>query len=456
MRTIAIWMLAAVVMGGLPALAGAQVPVTGVSNTSLQDLEGTDTPVTVVLKNGAQDSNCRIVHADDRLLTVISANGERNPYLMKDVQEIRVQEGKVEEKPFQLSSKRALSSIQKGYFEEANRRAQEIFDAATDNQTMRMNAAAILVFNNNTEARDYLANLIEANDLRTALEAIMRMYVAGEDISGYAQIQDGLDHGDLNIRRLAIVLAGASGNTGYINALTTHADSARAEIAAPAIKALARLGHDAVVPQALNQLGSVNRELREAAVFALVELGDESTVETLWNRVEASELYERYNIARVLYHLDGQEASGLLYDQMRNVPTVARPAGIILASHGEYEARVWLDDELAERYDTTRRNILCRAEMTAALVQGGNRRSISIFQELLREEEPWILEAALAHITLIGEPFLMTVAVPLVQNPNHSVATAACQAVMACADTGFKERLTVSWFRENLTGHCSL
>lgn len=436
--------------------ATAQVPVTG-ANATLQDIVGTSTLITVVLRDrGSMDRNCQLVDIGPNYISVINEQGQRFPYLFRDIAEIRVQGGRVEQDRYDPDASRTLTEEEAAAANRALSRAREIFDRATENQSVRMDAAALLVLHENPEARTYLEGLASSNDLETSLEALIRLYVAGESLAGRERIQTALESGNRTVKRLGITLAGLTGDTAFIPQIRPSAEDRMAEISAPAVRALARLGDRQVIPTLYEMIGSLNTERGEAAVDALVMLGGDDIVQRLESRFENAVRIERQRILEVLYRLGAEDGERRMIEQMQTVPTLARRTGIVLASEGNFYARSFLSDRLNQRFDRDQRTLMCRAEMAAAVLRGGDRKSIAVLQDLLRMDDPTVREQVLRYIAEMGRRVTLPVIEPSMQSNDLRIAVRACEAVFGATNNEFRQRLVDSWFRETMRGHCEL
>jgi len=447
----------AIIVAVCGAAAGAQVPITGMAGISLEDIEGTSTLVTVVLKtSGAQDPNCTIVDVGPDYLSVVSADGERNAYLFSAISEIRVQGEELDVEPFELDAGRALNDEDQAVVDYALSRAQSMFNNATTDQVIRMDAAAILAHDGDQEALRHLTELATTNDLETSLQAILRLYVVGEDIGGYEELNEGLESGDRAILRIALTLAGLTGDPQHVRDLRRASEDRVAEIAAPAIIALARLDDRQSIPSFVSMLSDVNPERGIAAMQALKMLGGDETIALLKDRLDNAVRIERYRIIAVLYVLGDPMGEQLLKGLVEDVPTLRRRASIVLAGQGDYEARLRLTDLLSQRYDPDLDTLYCRAEMAGALMEGGDRKSIAVFQDVLRADQPLARQFALQVIAQLMKRNLMTIIRPAIDDESLRVNLRACQAAVAMADPSFAARLTKSWYDTRFVGRCDL
>ena len=160
----------------------AEVKITGADRpVTLRELAGTDTLVTVVLKDsGAKDANLKVVSATDTTLTVLTQKQGEIPYLLDTVEEVQVQGGKVEGSRFNPEEVQMLRAEQQRVVDRAFSRAREIYGESSDDQEMKMDAAVLLALSNDGDATNYLKQLVESNDLQTQLEASRGLYLIGE------------------------------------------------------------------------------------------------------------------------------------------------------------------------------------------------------------------------------------------------------------------------------------
>ncbi len=439
------------------AAAWGQVPITGVSGVNLTDIEGTSTLVTVVLNpSGAEDPNCTVVDVGPNYVSVVAATGERNAYLFTDIREIRVQGEKLDVEPFQLDANRPLNDEDQAVVDAALSQAREMFENATTDQQLRMDAAGLVAMQGDEDALQHLTQLAATNDLQTSLEAILRLYTAGEDIRQYEEIKEGLESGIRVVRRLALTLAGFTGDPQYLREVRRAAEDRIAQLNAPAMIALARIGDRESVPLLIDNLGSANNETSIAAREALVILGGSDVIAMLKERLDAATRLERFRVISTLYLLGDPLGERFLEDVVDTVPTLAQPASIILAGQGQYDARVRITEFLSQRFEGDLETYRCRAEMAGALMKGGDRKSIAVFQDLLRAEQPEARTFALMVIATLEQRNLLTIIRPAIDDASLRVQLRAAQAAVALANPGFSERLERSLYDVQFSGNCDI
>jgi HEAT repeat protein len=439
-----------VLLVGLMAAGAAlaQVPIVG-SDMSPSELAGSGTLVTVVLQaQGAEDPNLTIEEATDEYIVVMDhkegSRGEEYVYLYEDIQEIRVQEGRVTAEAFQLDPGRTLTPEQRNIVESAYQQARQIFQTSATDQELRMTAAMLLVLRGDEEARTYLEELAAQNDLQTKLEAILRLHLAGAEGDWKDDVEAGLQSGNRTTRALAIRLAGLLGyqDTEYV--LLSEVRDRSADIAAPAARALARLGNKEAMPIIYEMLRALNQEKVEAARFAILKLADQEIIEDLRDMLRQEESVNRLRIAQLLAQLDASPGEQVLREEFLDVPGLQWGAAKTLARDGDLQARQLLQRRLREPFDTdpaVLEPLFERAELAGAVIQGGDRNRISVLQELLRQERPAVTVAVCEEIVDLGLKALMPVLQPTLQSDSNTSALAAATAAIALANPDFRERI---------------
>ncbi|HPA40913.1 MAG TPA: hypothetical protein PKV69_02785, partial [Candidatus Hydrogenedentes bacterium] len=215
----------------------AEVKITGADRpVTLRELAGTDTLVTVVLKDsGAKDANLKVVSATDTTLTVLTQKQGEIPYLLDTVEEVQVQGGKVEGSRFNPEEVQMLRAEQQRVVDRAFSRAREIYGESSDDQEMKMDAAVLLALSNDGDATNYLKQLVESNDLQTQLEASRGLYLIGESFSE-SLVRQGLESGNRDARALSASLTGVGGFTDLIPLLKPMFADRAIELSTPAAR----------------------------------------------------------------------------------------------------------------------------------------------------------------------------------------------------------------------------
>ncbi len=439
-------LLATVVIAAVATVASAQVPIVGGKGARLKDIAGTDTLVTVVLKDsGAKDPNLRIQSVDNNILSVESESGQLNHYLISDVKEIQVQGSVITVKRLDPLVDRGLTPEQQQVVQRAVERASEIFDATAGNQPLRMMAAEVIAVGGNDEqkqmALEYLDTLATGNDLRTALEAAHHLVLAGSPPPTGELVSRGLDSGDRLVRASAARLAGLTQDPTGKAQLHQMLQDRASDISVPAMDALAWLGDREIIPTLLQLITERNEDKANAAANALITLGGQDVIDPLKAELKNAEGRARFRIVRVLHALGDPLGTKLMRDEMLNIPSLEFDSAIILAREGDPKAMQILRDRLAQRYDPYQEVLTHRAQATAALIEAGDRTNISVFQELLRIGMPQINYLVLSLIAQLDLRALLPVCQPVIESTDTSVALAACQAAVSLAHPDYRGRL---------------
>lgn len=445
MRRLSVFALAMAVVGA----AFAQAPrVTG--GGSLAELAGSGSLVTVVVKERqAEDMNLRVVEFTDADVSVLTDNGERHTYLFKDIQEIRVQEGQESVREWRPAQGRGMLPAQQQVVARATQRANDLFSATTSDQFVKMNAAAMLALSGDAaqqdEANTYLTQLLTSNDLRLAVEAALRMYLIGrENEVDPALVTEGLTSGNRQIRATSAALAGfLKHREGEIELYKMLRDR-RPDFSVPAIRALAMLGRTDIAPTLVQMLTERDVERANAAVYALKRIGGEEVAVELKQMLESSDGLTRFRVAEVLSEIGDAESRIVLRDELMEVPTLQVRAALVLAPKGDIKAMRILRERLLRRPDIVESELLQRAEMAAALIEGGDRTAVPILQDLLRTEFPSVQANVCRQVTRLGLRSLVTLVQPAIESEDRGVAVAACQAAISAAFPEYRDRVLQS------------
>jgi HEAT repeat protein len=423
------------------------------STVALEGLVGSDELVTVVIKErSAEDKNLRIVEVGADYLTALDNANERHTYLFDDIAAIRVQEGREREVRWQPGASVGMGPELRQVLERSVEVADEVFQSGQANQELKMDAASLLVVAGSVAqaeaALDYLQSIHTSNDLASAVSAAFRLYLADAENRIDPQVMDqALSSGNREIRAQAAELAGLTDYTAGELELYDMLRDRRADVSVPAAKALARMGREDIVPVLINMITERNIERGEAAVYGLQLLGqdDPEVASTLRGLLDEAEGLTRFRIARVLYAINHPDAPTILSDEIMPVPTLEMEAAIILAKNEDVPAKRVLRDRLAQRYDEVETTLMMRADMAAALVEGGDRTAVPILQEVLRTEFPEVKKHVCELIARLGIRSLATIIGPVLELEDRDVAMTACQAAVATVYADYRERLVSSW-----------
>jgi hypothetical protein len=426
---------------------------------ALAPLVGTDTLVTVVLTaGGAQDANLRIVEAAPSYFAFITANGERQAYPYTLVKEIRVQRDRVPVRKLVLSTGLALRGAEQEVISRALDRAREIFQSTSDNQSAKMNAAALMAADGDEAGKTYLQQLADTNNLDVALEAAANLYLAGEPVSA-TLIDRALASGNRKHRVQGARLAGYSQNAAAIPVLRVMLADRSADLSAPAVRALGRLHDEASVPQMVDALAGLNEIKGEAAVFALSHIGGPQVAERVKQSLNQAKGLVWLRHVRVLANIGDPLGKQLLKQEALRIPGLDREAALLLAPHDDWDASEFLRQQLKARNDPNQENLTYKAHAAAALVAANYPPAVSELGRLLRIQEGDVFAlganapavkrdtvrsvriTAANSVATLGYPNLMTILQTPIESLDVDVALAACQAALAIADAQFRERL---------------
>jgi HEAT repeat protein len=424
------------------SLAEDLPPVSGGNGVTLRDLVGKGTLVSVVLKDrGATDHNLRVVEIGPNYFSVLTQNGERLPYTFESVAKVEIQDGRIETRKFSLDENRTLKVDEQKVVDRAIERAREIFGEANTNQTLKMRAAALLAVDEKKDAVDYLRRLSTTNDLATDIDASQWLYLIGDKEINKATVAKGLQSGDRKVKVAAVKLAGLSGDSEDTPVLVDMLEERMADIAAPAARALARLGYRDSIPYMMSMLLELNEDKGEAAVFALSRLGGQDVVKELKDKLKTSSGRSQYRVITCLYKLKDPLGKDLMIKQMRDVPTLEPEAALILARDGYWDAVQYLAGRLKRRYDDDKEDVmLYRAKAAAALVANADPTAISYVQELLRKDNANVKKHICFLLADLGKRRLIPILQATMENSDNDLALHACAAVMAIAKPDFRER----------------
>ncbi len=422
-------------------VSAQNVRVTGAPGATLEDIAGTPTLVTIILKgSGAQDPNLKILELHDTHLSVEKPAGGRAAYIYDMIQEVLVQDGKIDQVPFELSNSRALSDKDQSILDNTIFRLRDIFDASHANQDIRIRAAYLLTITEDESVGGYLPDLLEkSTDDRTRYTVALAMHLAGM-FNNDNLVTSWLNNDNRQIRIGAIRLAGLTNVRSAIPALMRLVSQRAAEISAPAAMALARLESREVIPELLSMIEDQNSSKADAAVFGLIRLGGEEITEQMKIKIRGADTIEKYRMALVLYELGDPLGRKLLSQIFREVPTIAAQAALVLAKDGDERASQFLRTRLGRREDRNLKNLFFRAQNAAALIEGGDPAQISTLQELLREENTFLRNQVCALITALGQRKHITIVQKVIESNNVVDALNGCAVVIALTHPDFHER----------------
>ncbi len=432
----------AIAAAAFQGTALAEIPIVGTEESiSLADIVGTPTLITVILKDsGARDKNLRLAEVREDRIIVLTEKGDVIPYLNDTVEAVEVQGGAVEVRRLPQMDSQVLRAEHQRVVDRAWARIREIYDGSADDQKLRIRAATLLTVANDADAHNYLRQLAESNDIMTQLEAAGALFVGGDSVSE-TLLRQGLDSGNRNARAMAAGIAGLTGykeSEPYLRAL--FQDRA-VQLSAPAARAMARLGIRDIVPRLITMIHELHEEKGEAAIFALTLLADDDVIEQIKFRLLEADGNVRFRLVRVLHGLHDPMGKEELKYIFKNYPTLTPEVALLLAKEGDWDATQYLRNRLTRREDPTEPNLRFRARNAKALLEGGDASAMAVFQELLRSDNTEIIRFVFGLMTELGNPRLITLLQPSIENVDKSFSLGACEAVIALALPQFKDRL---------------
>jgi len=430
--------LIALLLLGISGAAFAQVRITGASG-NLGSLVGSSSLVTVVLKGGIKDSNLRVSAVNGATITFTTDKGEQAIYTTSGIEEIQVQGGEVAKSDI-VFLKDVLAPADKQVVERAYARAKEIFGAATKEQNIKIQAAALLALNNDEEAKTYLNQLASAGDLQTAMDACGAMYLAGVPLPD-GLLRQGLESSSRVVKGVAAELSGLTKFTDAEPLLVRLAQDRTWEISSPACRAVARLGNREIIPTLLSGINERSDDKSAAVMWSLLRLGGPDIIEQLKLRLEQAQSIERYRIVYLLFRLGDPEGKRSLIEVMADMPTLQLQAALALGSEGDVTAMDMLRQRLRRREDVTEENLINRANTAAALIRGGDPAPKGVLQELMRDKKAPVRKVTFELISRLNNRTMLALMQSSIENVESSVAIEAATAAISLGVSDFRARL---------------
>ena len=444
----------------LAGAATAQVPVTGREGVTLNDLVGTDTLVSVVLKESfARDSNLKVLEIETDYIAFENSNGRRTPYRISSIHEIRIQDG-IRLARRLMGKISALSADDEEVVNKAKSRAIQIFDNERTSHLMRMKAAALAGALGEEEALAYLAAFSEVDDVTTSIYASTYLYIAGDEVDPKV-VENGMASGLRKTRATSARLAGVVGDPTFSRTISNMlADSTPDQFSAAAVAA-GGLNDSSFVPILIEKgIKALNEDKAEAAVFALGKLGGAADVRTLEGMLNQATGLAWFHLVRTLSALESPMALELLAGRCLNSPVYGPRAALELGREAQWDGLEYLREFLQKPRDPNRANLILRANMAAALIEGGDLTAKIIIQDLLGLSDRDIFEKGRSRddvykretvkavkivvcnlLAAIAQRNLISLMRPVIDDPNPEIALAACEAAVAPAQPEYIHRL---------------
>lgn len=451
-RTFAVLML----MTSLSLSAFADLKISNGDGATIDDLIREKILVTIMLTGNVRDPNLQITEVNDSTITFITSDGMNSAYPLSKIAYIRVQDDRVAGRG-NVFSKGTLSKEEQRIVDRARQRIVELFSSETD-PVNRMRAACLAAILGEDGGRMYLEGHAQGNDTPTAVLATRYLWLAGQEIDE-GILTDGFLHGNRDTRLQTALLAGIHGTDDYLKELRYMADDPHPEVNPVALRALSKLGDRWVVPYLYEGLSALKQAKNEAAIYGLIELGDESIIKELKLRLPLANSSEWFRIVRVLYALGDDKAEVMMREEALTTYAHEETAGILLGENDDWEGGVWIRSYLEKQKDPNYRNLMFQANLAAALYGTAQSQAKIVFQKMMRMEVSQVYakgntsnteykKVILAEIQeevcrLLGEKgdktMLSLVYTPM-ESKNSSLALAACEAIVMIANKPYRER----------------
>lgn len=458
----------------LCTVANAQVQVMDasgkpLSGVSLQDLAGSGKLVTIKLIEKfdfARDRNLTVksVNESEGTLTLERAGGGIIAYKLADIRDLRVQDSRLTEKIYTRREGGSLTADQVNIVNRAERRAKELFDAARDDQTMRMEVASLLAVRGDHEAIAYLESLSRTDDLGVAISASLNLYYAGQE-PDKDLIFRGLASGQRAVRTQAAKLAGRTHDPQFRKKVRELLDDATVDDFPTIAHGASLLQDPKAVPILAKALKSLHQIQINGALNSLSRMGGKEVESAMLKLVENSEDHVRIRALLVLYRVGDpdttkKEAADIFKNEYMDSAVYGVWAALALAPSGDWDAQERLRTFYHEPHDNNLENLGQRAAFAAALFEGGYAQAKSMLRDLLNTQEDTIYakgqtqneyfkQGTVAATKLVvcyfiaknGSRTLLSLLDAPMQDSNPYIAYGACAAAIAISDAEFRSRL---------------
>lgn len=425
----------------------AQVNVTGAPGTSLKQLAGSATLVTVILKeSGARDANLKVLDINGNAINFLNAANEVIPYLVSDIDAVEVQGGVVEKTELKLDQSRALRPEEQLIFDRALSRARELYQESASNQEVKIEAATLLALNGDQDAIDYLVELALSNNINAQLSAGLGLYLSGATIpEDKLKLSDllkrGLESGNRQAKSQAAQLAGLTGDTSVTSGLLTLLQDRNPAQSSPAAIALARLGVREAIPQLLGLLEARSEDKGDAAGTALSMLGGDDVVQQMKIQYPKAQGFGKFRIATVLYALKDETGKKEINHFFREVYMLAVDAAKLLAADGDFDAMSDLQGRLNERMDESDEGLIEYTDIAVALLKGGDTTAQAVLQQVLRKESVPARVRVCEGLVEAGNRRLMPLIQASLESRELKLSVEACITALALGNPEFRARL---------------
>lgn len=443
--------------------ASGQISIVNGEGATIQDLIREGALVTIVLKESrARDRNVRITGVHERSMTILTEDGEATAYPTSMIAEVRVQDGRVRSQSLALTRGGALDTEDKQVIERAGKRAYEIFTKTRSNQSLRMQAAAIIAASGNRDAQIYLRSLANGNDTPTAIDAATHLFVIGDEFDSQI-LTDGMLSGNRQTRAAAAKLVGLIQDTSFTIDLRRLLQEPNLDVYPAAARAIARVGDRASIPGLLKSMTALTTEKGEAAVSALSTLGGEDVRAAMLDMLSTSKGIEWFRVVRVLHAIGDEQGQKIMREECLRLPAFRDSSAMLLARENDWDATLYLRESLDRTEDPNLENLQRRARVAAILFEGGYMQAKVVLQGLLRLQPDQIYskgrtgdreyklatigtvqKTVLEIIGELGNRNLLPLTTAALESANPEVALAACEAALSIANEKFRVKLAES------------
>ena len=442
------------------AVSGAQVTIVDGDGMTLEDLLREQTLITIVLKDPpARDINNRVNGIFENTINFMTLDNEAITYTRSRIRELRVQDSRIVPHRSRATDS-ALSEDELIVFHRATERALEIFKNSR-NQEIRMSAALVIAASDHESkggALGYLQELAAGNDVPTAMDATLLLYLAGIPPSPDV-LQEGFGSGDRRARATAALLTGLTNNKTFLPEVRTMLHDPTVQLFPAAAAAIGRMNERSGLSELYEAMRALTDAKGEAAVFALSRMGGDDVHEKMLEMLEKTEGLEWFRVLRVLYALGDESAKTLMLEEALRQPAYWRTAGLLLAADGIWEGRLFLRTHLEKAEDQNLENLIYKARVASTLFLMGDFQQKILLQELVnmpleqiyargrtsdtefkRQIAVIVQINAINDIARIGSPDLLSLRVGPIESNDPKVAITACTAAMAIGNPEFGRR----------------
>lgn len=442
----------------------AQIRITNGDGATIEDLIGDKSLSTIVLKGNVRDANLTVTGIHAGTVTFQKADGSFSAYPIDMIQEIRVQENRVASKK-SVFSQGSLSKDEQRVVNRAAARAFEVFQQSGD-QEIRMYAESIMAVMGNTDALRSLKGRSESNDTPTAVIASLHLYDAGQEIDP-GVIQDGFLSGNPRTRTSTAMLAGLVGiedDTSFLKELRDLLSDPSPDVYPWAARALALLGDRRSMPSFYKALGSLSQPKSEAAVYALITMGNDEVIAQLKERLPKAPPGEWIRVVRVLYALGDEDAAVSMRKKGLTSLSYQEVSGLLLGENEDWDGVLWIREYLDRRKDPDYKNLVYRANLAYALYDAAQAQAKIVFQKIMRMTETDIYAKgynndvrykketiALIQVEvcrllgLLGDKTMLSILTRAIEHEDPRLALAACDAAVQIAKPEYRDRVTASY-----------